>query len=457
MRALPCHRPLRHGRRPAPALAPVLLSACALLLCANTGRLAQARPAPDVGPPAPDMTVTLPDIGPLPGLGYVLNSIDLPGSSLEAIKYALVYKGTKYNALGNLLAVLVATSSTLDIQEGIDTTICSGEAMHLLEIQGNSLVTEPMARGQAWIGAQRSCCSSGSWGAACCAQAATGCFNGMAKLQKSKTSPNDMVFAGSITAGALTLGPGNKLVVRLKYDAVTMDLPLTYVTFRGQIDAKGIRQGILTGAVPQYGVQNILVPGVAQGLNDTYTDPYTDSGTRLTLGMMFDTNNDGKITAAELANNSLFKPFLAGDVDVDGDNVKEMSLGVGFAAVRAKLLDPPFFSGPEAGVGADAGFGLDAGAADAAAADRGAGRDAPGPEAPDAGVDAPAVKGDGPPPADQGGAGEAAADGCDCAVADGAEGGAGGAGSLLLLLALALRRPRQRSQASRSSGRSSRT
>jgi hypothetical protein len=54
---------------------------------------------------------------------------------------------------------------------------------------------------------------------------------------------------------------------------------------------------------------------------------------------LFDTDGDKTISTAEIQNNATLKMLLAGDVDVDGDGKKELSLGVGFTAVDAKIKD----------------------------------------------------------------------------------------------------------------------
>jgi hypothetical protein len=72
-------------------------------------------------------------------------------------------------------------------------------------------------------------------------------------------------------------------------------------------------------------------------LNHALMDPLVDASSKAMIKALFDTNNDGTITAAELMSNALITTFMAGDVDVDKDGVKELSLGLGFTAVGATI------------------------------------------------------------------------------------------------------------------------
>ena len=72
-------------------------------------------------------------------------------------------------------------------------------------------------------------------------------------------------------------------------------------------------------------------------VNTVYIDPTADQKTKDLLKTLFDTNKDGTITATEVATNGLIKTFLDGDVDVDNDGIKELSLGLGFSTVAAKI------------------------------------------------------------------------------------------------------------------------
>ena len=81
----------------------------------------------------------------------------------------------------------------------------------------------------------------------------------------------------------------------------------------------------------------VVLPQLAAILNNLIKNPSTPAATKAAILAALDTNKDNSISGAELAGNALLKPYLAGDVDVDGDGKKEVSMGVGFTAVGASI------------------------------------------------------------------------------------------------------------------------
>jgi hypothetical protein len=102
-----------------------------------------------------------------------------------------------------------------------------------------------------------------------------------------------------------------------------------------------ITDGIIAGALPDSEIHGTLIPAVAEQLNAILADPTRNPSVKGTILSLFDQNNNGMISAKELANNSLIKMFLAGDVDVDHDNIKELSFGLGMQAVTAIIQPGP--------------------------------------------------------------------------------------------------------------------
>lgn len=64
-------------------------------------------------------------------------------------------------------------------------------------------------------------------------------------------------------------------------------------------------------------------------------DPTTDPSTKNKIAQLYDSDSDGTVTSQEVADTYVVKLVLAGDVDLDGDNVKEISFGVGFEVTKA--------------------------------------------------------------------------------------------------------------------------
>jgi len=367
--------------------------------------------------------------------GYVLNRLLLPLTAADATKYALVFKGVPYNALGNILALLASQAPSMGLQDALDRSTCSGATLHLLSVEANSLTSQPKAQAQAWIGENKTCCKAPTNAALCCAQAAAGCFNGKGEFAKSKTSPMNMLLSGSISSGKLKVGPA-LLKIKLSLSSFApLELWLKHATIQGDITAGKITDGVLSGAIPQQQLNNVVIPGVAVMLNGVYTNPSTDAATKKMIKDLFDTNSDGKITTAEVASNPLIKTFLGGDVDVDKDGIKELSLGIGFTAVAAKIKEPGAVKQPDGGVPPDSSVSVDGGKVDVASV-----LDAS--NLPDGGAKADSTK-DAPAAVDQGGGAGNTDEGCDCNMSAAPAGGF----DILLLAALGLlflRRPRKR-------------
>ena len=138
-------------------------------------------------------------------------------------------------------------------------------------------------------------------------------------------------------------------------------------------DGKSITNGILAGAITQDDLNNNLIPTIKDMLNKTLGDATTDPQVKNIITSLFDADQDGTITEAEVKNSTVVETFLGGDVDVDGDGVKELSLGVSFTAVAATIDETgtPPDAGPDPDVGPapdvatdDAGPAPDAAAVD---------------------------------------------------------------------------------------------
>jgi hypothetical protein len=266
---------------------------------------------------------------------FVANKLLLPTDSTESQKYALQFNGKPYNSLGGILALIASQASGLNIQEEMDGALCEGAALILMRAQAKSL-TAGKTTLQTWVAKKKACCTTTSDNKTCCTEAATACFNGTTEFEKD-SSGTDYIFGGNIFGGKIAAGSAKMKLNLTLSGGAALALNLKYVQIKGDITATGITNGVLSGAIPKDDLDNVIVPQIATMVNTAYTDPKGDQKTKDLLKTLFDTDKDGKITAAEVKNNGLIKTFLDGDVDVDGDGKKELSLGLGFTTVKAKI------------------------------------------------------------------------------------------------------------------------
>lgn len=270
---------------------------------------------------------------------FVFDRLLLPTSSADATKYGLQVDGKSHNALGSIISLLAQYGSSASLQESLDKSVYKGDALALLRLRAKSFTDEPQVRAQTW-GGSATCCTDTSTVAKCKAEALTTCFNGKAVVKKSGNSPDNMLFDGAITGGAMKLSAKTMtLTMKLSNTSNPLTLSLKHASLSGKVSASKIVDGVLAGAIPKSDVDKILVPELASLLDALYKDTKTDAKTKAMIKQLADTNGDGTISTSEVANNSLLKTFLAGDVDVDKDGEKELSIGLGFSAVTCEISD----------------------------------------------------------------------------------------------------------------------
>jgi hypothetical protein len=270
------------------------------------------------------------------GKDYVVTRFVLPsGSNLVGVDFN--NDGTVDNALGSILGTIGTMAPSMDLQEEMDLSVYSGSLLELFRVFAKDLTNDPGAVLQAWVGTSQTCCTSNKVVATCLSEAQTTCFNGSHSFTPDPASPKNTVLAGSITAGKAALKAKTMVFQLPLSSAGTVSVLLKEAHVQGDITASGITNGIVAGAIGQTDLQTKVIPAVATILNDLLQDPAVETGTKNMITALFDTNTDGKIDAAEVANNAIIKTFLAGDVDVDGDGVSELSVGLGFTATTATI------------------------------------------------------------------------------------------------------------------------
>jgi hypothetical protein len=293
------------------------------------------------GPLSPDMPVQR-DAG-IKGTDYVFDTLRLPMTAALTTQYALEHKGTKYNKLGDMLGALVPTLKIKGLPESVQNAICTGEAINLLRVKANNFTSQPQVIVDSWVGAKTACCTANCISASrvCSGSAKTKCFNGSGAFAPDPAHTAASPLLGRITAGKLATGPAAlKLKLSLARGGTGAVLNLKGAVIKGAITKANITTGVLAGGVPAAEMGSVVLPQLATILNNLIKDPTTPPATKTAVLAALDTNKDGSISGAELAGNALLKPFMTGDVDVDGDGKKEVSMGVGFTAVGASISTP---------------------------------------------------------------------------------------------------------------------
>jgi hypothetical protein len=188
---------------------------------------------------------------------------------------------------------------------------------------------------QSWTGKSQICCTASTVGS-CWAQASQTCFGGSHAFSTDPAAPGTS-FTGSITAGKMAFQANAMTFPMPLLSAGLLKLTLKKPHILGNVSATGIVNGVLAGAIPKSEVASVIIPAMAKMVDDVLKDPTSQQQVNDTISTLFDSDKNGTITAAEMANNAIIKTFLSGDVDVDGDGVMELSIGLGFTAVRGTI------------------------------------------------------------------------------------------------------------------------
>ncbi len=257
--------------------------------------------------------------------------------SPESERFSLQVGTKKYNSLGGILALLTSQMPEIKLQQDLDLSMDAGRVLNLFRIRPGSGKQSNDSRGQTLVATAQSCCTSKEKPSACKAEALQSCFSGKHPFKVDPKLTAGPPVAGTIKDGTLALGRGD-LPLRISYfGSGILDFVLHHASLRGKISSDGITEGVITGALSQYQICNVVIPTAARYFSEQYSDPKADQKTKDLLKTLFDSNKDGKITNAEVATNGLVKTFMDGDMDLDGDGAKELSIGVGFSAVLAKI------------------------------------------------------------------------------------------------------------------------
>jgi hypothetical protein len=273
---------------------------------------------------------------------FVVNRIILPSSNTsDQLGWDYNGDGKKENLLGSVIAALGQMAASLNLQEIEDNRLNSGTALMLLRLLANDFKKEQSSKGQAWIAASAKCCVNPADKVACANEANATCFSGKHSFYPDAMSPKNMQFVGSIEDSKFHYGPTN-LKIELPFGPagdLELNLIASHLTGNLAADSKSITNGILAGTITQSEMSTELIPAITDLLNVTLNAPQTEQDVKETILILFDTDKNNTISIAEVTESDIIKLILAGDVDVNGDGQKEISIGLGFDAVSATIND----------------------------------------------------------------------------------------------------------------------
>ncbi|MFH1130235.1 MAG: hypothetical protein V1754_02805 [Pseudomonadota bacterium] len=274
---------------------------------------------------------------------YVMDAIMMPPpGNADACGFDLDNDGNVDNALGGILGAISGVVPDLKLQGALDTAVNSGKTIILFRMQPNGFANENSSKMQGWVGKSEECCTTKEEIETCKteARAAGACFGGDYEFEKDPTASDEGVFCGKVSNNAGLWGPAQfTFTMPIVEGSDPLVVKLQQARLRGTFSADGKKMldGAVGGAITKQDLDTTLIPTVAAMLNKALNDPETSPDAKKQIISLFDEDENGEITVAEVKGNDLIGLFLGGDVDIDGDGIKELSLGVCFTAVDAKI------------------------------------------------------------------------------------------------------------------------
>ena len=283
---------------------------------------------------------------------YIIDRKLMPANASEASMRALDLDGAeplrRDNQLGQVQVALASQTNT-DLQAQMDALFATGQILQLVNVQTTSLITAPETSYAILFGQDQDGNPADN-------------FSGAEPFDIRADSPPNNVICGSTIASQLTLGPGDLTVETnlFVFGSTLVRLPMIGAQVVGTIDANGIINGIIGGAIVESDVNTIVVPALHISLTqstaaDCMSGPpmcCTPGSSGETIMAIFDDNGDCTIALAEVQNNALIASLLAPDVDLldsnngnvfapNQDGIKDaLSYGIGFTAVGATFTAP---------------------------------------------------------------------------------------------------------------------
>jgi hypothetical protein len=308
----------------------LLLAACAA---------PKPQPTPTQPPPTPTQTPTQPPvIAPADTsirYHFVTNKLLVPTTQQQAQAFALNLDGDPQqnpdNLFGGLLTMLVSTSPGIELQSNVDQALNTGQVITLHAVQADDPMNAASASWSIFLGQKTKSAPR---------------FDGADKFILDPAAPTNSVIAGSIANGHFTGGPG-AVRIQMVLMGQPVEIDLVGVRLEADVSKQGCANGKLGGGITVDEFHKKLLPALADGLDQVVKADKTAAGTILPV---FDTDQDGAISSAELENNLLLKLVTSPDLDLldasgkfnpRQDGVKDsLSVGLGFSCVPATFTAP---------------------------------------------------------------------------------------------------------------------
>lgn len=273
-----------------------------------------------------------------PERGYVSSALAVPTSNTEARSLGrdIDHDGSEDNRFGQFTAVLA--SQGIDAQGAVASAVTGGDLLMLHSLRTPSLTKTKKA----------------TWQVQYAKPTAAPDFSGSGSFTAA-TEPRSRMLPAKIKNHRVTTAAG-AIPVRLTVGGGIFTLKLTNAKLFATCSKTGCTDGRINGVVTTQQLNTELVPKLAEQFTLIVTRdcPGSDhtscaagsSGAQ--LQSMFDANDDLVISAEELQTNPLVQSILAPDLDLVRANGKPgqdgvpdaMSAGIGFEAVKARLVRP---------------------------------------------------------------------------------------------------------------------
>ena len=293
----------------------------------------------------PTLAVICGDGRPTTTRQFVIDSFDAPTDASEAYRLAFDVDndGTRDNTVFESLATFGSAVPELELQPTINSLLAGGSLLQLLE----SELGDSCAQTTLYLGEDRDIPLN-----------PTDNFSGEESFRVVGT-PRGRMF-GARVEHAVFGGPNGSSELRLPLFGSTapIDLPLVEAQIRYIVNDDGAVEGAIGGAIRADVVDGVVLPSLAQALQDVVTRDCSGgtpplccpdmSGGR-TVVNVFDDNEDCVISIDEIRGDGLIQSIFAPDVDLYNGGVLEpnvdgiddaASIGLGFTAVNAFFLTP---------------------------------------------------------------------------------------------------------------------